>query len=373
MAYEIPEHIIADAQLQGTELHGSMLDYRRLRKVTVSLLAVVFSTSVTVAISSYNTAEKSAVLSTEAPIVEDSQEQFFAALPPSTTIAAYEAPTTIVTIPQPPDTVPLAVAPPTEVIPPLELPVRKVIASQQSFGLERGTIGVDVSFPNCETPIPDDAKFGVVGVNHGKPYELNPCLTEQASKFTMLSLYVNSNYPGAEQASQAEPLPFPCPLPEQEQGHCVAYQWGYASGKNAVELAKSQDVTSQNWWIDVETYNAWKGSAHEHRTSLLAMRDAIKNTVADKYGDPQLVNVGFYSLRTMWDEITRDENTASKQDRLWRPDVAAWIPRYVPEPEALAFCDAEDIRFTSGKTVMIQTQRHNVNNSGKTIDVNYHC
>src|SRR5690348_9942365 len=63
-----------------------------------------------------------------------------------------------------------------------------------------GSVGVDVSYPNCSTVLPK-ADFGIVGVTGGLVYSTNPCLAAQATKFSDLSLYVNTGL-NASQTSQ---------------------------------------------------------------------------------------------------------------------------------------------------------------------------
>lgn len=283
----------------------------------------------------------------------------------STTHPTVESPTTIVTKPTP---IPIPTPAPVEAVTAAKkVPVFSASGAQTMSQHARGSMGVDVSYPNPETPIPDDAQFGIVGVNGGAPFKPNPFLSQEAKYFSDLALYVNSNYPGADQASPSEALPFPCPV---EAVYCTAYQWGYAAGKYAVESASSQGVTSAEWWIDVERRNPWKGSVYEHRTVLLAMMDAIKNQASSVLGkDPAEITIGFYSMPSMWDAITADKQAPLDQ-RLWRPGFSGWLARYVAEDEALDYCN---VSFTGGPTRMIQTQRQNVKNSGKTIDVNYRC
>ena len=57
-----------------------------------------------------------------------------------------------------------------------------------------GSTGVDVSWPNCEAKIPENAAFGIIGVTEGTPYSAtNPCLAAQAAHFpNTLSLYANT-------------------------------------------------------------------------------------------------------------------------------------------------------------------------------------
>lgn len=40
-------------------------------------------------------------------------------------------------------------------------------------------VGYDVSWPQCETKLPSDHAFVVVGVNGGRADEANPCLQKQ--------------------------------------------------------------------------------------------------------------------------------------------------------------------------------------------------
>src|SRR4051794_38113019 len=69
-----------------------------------------------------------------------------------------------------------------------------------------GELGYDVSFPQCDDPLPDDPAFAVVGVNGGLATRPNPCLAGQlawAAEETTgavaaqprLQLYVNTANP----------------------------------------------------------------------------------------------------------------------------------------------------------------------------------
>src|ERR687885_1523697 len=72
---------------------------------------------------------------------------------------------------------------------------------------EDAEVGHDVSFPQCDDPLPDDPAFAVVGVDGGLATRPNPCLAEQlawAAEETTgavaaqprLQLYVNTANPG---------------------------------------------------------------------------------------------------------------------------------------------------------------------------------
>ncbi|HUR06142.1 MAG TPA: hypothetical protein VM347_26585, partial [Nonomuraea sp.] len=62
-----------------------------------------------------------------------------------------------------------------------------------------GSIGHDVSYPQCDTELPVGA-FGVVGINGGKPFSANKCLAKQYAWATSLPyaamVYLNTSNPG---------------------------------------------------------------------------------------------------------------------------------------------------------------------------------
>ena len=51
-----------------------------------------------------------------------------------------------------------------------------------------GTVGNDISWPNCTSKVSTSTKFGIVGVTAGLGYSTNPCLTKEASHFSNPSL-----------------------------------------------------------------------------------------------------------------------------------------------------------------------------------------
>lgn len=58
----------------------------------------------------------------------------------------------------------------------LALPVAADAAAVPLTARERGN---DVSYPQCGSPLPTAADFGIVGVDGGRPFEVNACLAEQ--------------------------------------------------------------------------------------------------------------------------------------------------------------------------------------------------
>ena len=75
--------------------------------------------------------------------------------------------------------------------------------------------GYDVSFPQCNISLPESPVFAMVGVNDGRPYELNPCFTGEArwalaassARQSKLSLYLNTSNPGSDDGHWPYPEP----------------------------------------------------------------------------------------------------------------------------------------------------------------------
>lgn len=180
--------------------------------------------------------------------------------------------------------------------------------------------GYDVSYPQCEESLPDDADFAVVGVNGGLATTVNPCLAEQlawAAGSTgavpgqpALQVYVNTGNPG-QQRDLVSTWPSSGDSP---YGACTgdpgaACSWIYGRTRAAVDIhgfllpaAREAEVDlvpgDLVWWLDVETINTWQtGSATaqaNNRATLEGMLDYLAATGA---------RVGLYSTGQQWREI----------------------------------------------------------------------
>lgn len=193
-----------------------------------------------------------------------------------------------------------------------------------------GSTGVDVSYPNCSQTIPK-VSFGIVGVNGGLVYSDNPCLAAQASKFTNLSLYVNTGL----NASQSSPYYLKAQEGCNGDVYCAAYNYGYAAGQYALEVARSQGVSSSKWWLDVETMNTWDSDAMQNRQSLQGTYDAIKSS-----GAPL---IGAYSTTYQWNTITGS----------WKNNWPNWgATTWTTVRQAKKYCSGHE--FTGGPTLLIQ-------------------
>ena len=197
-----------------------------------------------------------------------------------------------------------------------------------------GSVGVDVSSPNCDAQIPADATFGIVGVTEGTPYATtNPCLADQAAHFPDgLSLYTNSGW--NDHSSNLDPSsPKACAASDAD---CLAYNYGYNAGLAASDAAAAAGVSSGTWWLDVESDNTWNDDPIQNRSSLQGERDALAVRGAN--------TVGIYSTSSAWQTITGD----------WQNSWPNWIGSDDPSSaQGRQACTGH--QFNGGPTLVAQS------------------
>lgn len=119
-----------------------------------------------------------------------------------------------------------------------------------------GAEGSDFSWPQCGHDVSVAGNmFGVVGVNGGRPFTMNPCFGEQyrqassggASPAVYINLESGSAAGGYETCGGDE--------------YCAAYNFGYNAAEYAFTQAyyatKGAVLGANTWWLDVETANDW--------------------------------------------------------------------------------------------------------------------
>lgn len=170
--------------------------------------------------------------------------------------------------------------------------------------IPRGSVGYDISWPQCGKVYPQGSAFGIVGVTDGKPYFDSPCL---ASEYAWASatpggagFYMNTANPGA--ASNAvnwyqQKSPDASCAPGHEAA--CAYNYGFNAAARAVAYAQAQTghSTGTSWWLDVETDNSW--SASDLGANLASLRGSI-----DFLQHTPGVVVGIYSTHYQYTRIT---------------------------------------------------------------------
>jgi archaellin len=205
-----------------------------------------------------------------------------------------------------------------------------------------GSVGNDLSWPNCNTKYTVNGKFGIVGVTDGLGYSTNPCLTTEASLFSSLSLYVNTGWDSSSSHINAT-NPKTCVTGDE---NCLAYNYGYDAGLYAYNAAATVNVKSSTWWLDVETANTWSTNVVQNQDSLQGEYDALKAS--------GVTNVGVYSTTAQWDAITGT----------WKNNWPNWGATTWKTPrQAATYCSGH--QFTGGPTWLIQFKG--------SIDQDYAC
>ncbi len=197
---------------------------------------------------------------------------------------------------------------------------------------QKGSGGIDVSYPNCSALIPK-SDYGIVGVNGGTVYSGNPCLSSESKKFNNLSLYVNTGLNNSLVSKFYSDALTSC----NGDTNCAAYKYGYNAGSYAISYAKLQGVSSDKWWLDVETENTWSRDTSQNIKSLQGTYDAIIANGA------QLV--GAYSTTAQWQTITGG----------WRNNWPSWgATTWSTAQQASKYCLGHE--FTGGPSLLMQYQ-----------------
>lgn len=193
-----------------------------------------------------------------------------------------------------------------------------------------GSLGVDVSYPNCSASIPS-VNFGIVGVNGGIVYSENPCLAAQASKFRDLSLYINTGLNASASSKYYTQAQVGC----GGDVHCAAYNYGFNAARDAIAYANSQGVSSSKWWLDVETENTWNKDVVQNQKSLQGAYDAVVANGASV--------VGAYSTTAQWQTITGG----------WKNNWPSWgATTWTTARQAQSYCTGHE--FTGGPSLLMQ-------------------
>ena len=135
-----------------------------------------------------------------------------------------------------------------------------------------GEWGYDVSYPQCDQPLPPPGGFAIVGVNWGLSYTANPCLGalfdwalgSHDGVGPPVSLYINTGNPGPVRSAHwptGQTWPLPC---DGGYNTLCSFDYGWNAAGDAFDIAAGvigADVASTvPWWIDVETANSWNGA-----------------------------------------------------------------------------------------------------------------
>jgi hypothetical protein len=198
---------------------------------------------------------------------------------------------------------------------------------------QRGSTGVDVSYPNCTASIPA-VSFGIVGTEAGLGFSQNLCMASEAAHFGNLSLYANSGYPGSGSANAQKYMSSP-KVCNSNDLNCIAYNYGYNQGLFAYNYAASLHVYAATWWLDVETMTTWISDVVQNQQSLQGERDALVASGA--------TTVGAYSTTAQWNSITGT----------WHNGWPSWgATTWTSASQAQKYCTGHE--FTGGPSLLMQ-------------------
>ncbi|MCU1473783.1 hypothetical protein [Amnibacterium sp.] len=178
----------------------------------------------------------------------------------------------------------------------------------------QGTVGVDVSFPQCSAfpgfpgpilTLPLSSSFVVVGLNEGVAATVNDCLgTELAwagtpARDRRVDLYLNTADPGPTSArwptsSVGSPGTPYGQCRAGDAGPACAYAYGAVLARADLAVPGLPAPATATWWLDVESANTWSGTTAAHRAVLEGMTAALHAAGA---------HVGVYAARGDWTGI----------------------------------------------------------------------
>ena len=219
----------------------------------------------------------------------------------------------------------------------------------------------DISYPQCGGPYPDNVEVGIVGVNHGKVFTANPCLSSGDSPPELTwaggvnaELYANTGNPGPALSTRwprNQASPRTCDtqtVPGSDTADC-AYDYGWNAAADAYGTAvdayvhlglaptgSTRTPLPNTWWLDVETVNSWRD---DPSLNVATLRGAVAYLES-----VDVANVGFYSTKYQWTLITGGTS-----------DFAAypsWVAGAGSEAEAVDMCGGGG--FTGGSVALVQ-------------------
>ena len=219
----------------------------------------------------------------------------------------------------------------------------------------------DISYPQCGSPFPANAEFGIVGVNKGIVFSANPCLSTGDGPPELAwaggvraQLYANTGNPGPALSSRwpdDQTSPRQCNTPAVPGSDTVdcAYDYGWNAATDSYRTAASAYVSlglaspgttstpSPNmWWLDVEIINSWRPDT---TLNVAALGGAVAYLQS-----MNTAGIGFYSTQYQWNQITGGTSDFSA--------YPSWVAGANSPREAVANCSAKG--FTGGRVVFTQ-------------------
>jgi Bacterial Ig-like domain (group 2) len=223
-----------------------------------------------------------------------------------------------------------------------------------------GTVGYDVSFPQCGGPFPTDGAFAIVGVNGGRPFSANPCLgagngeSELAWAGAAAQLYANTADPGPLLSTHwpnGQAAPKPCNTADNPGADTLEchydYGWDAAADSYAIAVAAYVSLGEAGagapttpspvaWWLDIESENSWTPDPSRNVAALQGEVDYLRSV--------GVAQVGIYSTSSAWASITGGT--------LVFDGLPGWVPGAASLQEAQSMCAGT--AFNGGSIQLVQ-------------------
>lgn len=213
-----------------------------------------------------------------------------------------------------------------------------------------GSLGYDVSWPQCDTVVPTDRPFRIIGVQYGLGYSTNPCLAAQATApaSVKLSWYANTGW--YDQSAHITLIsPKNCAVTDK---NCIAYNYGYNNGLHAwnslVNAGVPEAKRKTTWTLDLEEENTWNADKVQNQNSLKGQEDALRASGA--------TDVMIYSSRNAYKEILGSE---------YKPGNKFWLAiGHATLADAKVYCNPSVYTApTGGRTELVQWVENNIDNN----------
>jgi hypothetical protein len=180
--------------------------------------------------------------------------------------------------------------------------------------------GYDVSYPQCESSLPRQRAFAVIGINGGLSTRANPCLEEQLAWAWESSgahadqpraqVYLNTANPG-ELLDRVTTWPTTGTTPygscDGSNSSACSWRYGWERARNSVlsfftpaaRAARVDSLPSRyTWWLDVETMNSWQSGSGDALDRNRAALEGMTAYLVSRGGE-----VGIYSTNRQWAQI----------------------------------------------------------------------
>jgi hypothetical protein len=241
-----------------------------------------------------------------------------------------------------------AIAGPAAAAPP---PDRGGATAGGSGGAPKTPRGFDISYPQCGAAYPLNPAFAIVGVNGGRVFSVNSCLTSQIAwgGGPSAELYINTGNPGPALSSfwpRGQTAPRVCDAANPDTADC-AYDYGWNAAKQSFETAQgayqqlgiATSPSATGWWLDVETSNSW-------RQDVTLNVAALQGEVAYLRDVAGATRFGFYSTTVQWGTITGASKVFAQ--------YPSWGAGASSEKGARSLCTTTTTSFTGGRLALVQ-------------------